>query len=1406
MPNGRKSLRYALLAGTALSAQPLAAGELPAGPSVLHGSVGITTPDAGRMAIQQSSNSAIVAWKGFSIGTASSVDIRQPSASSAILNRVTGADPSNIAGRLTANGRVYLVNPNGIAISPTGSVRAGAFVASTLDIADDDFLAGRREFAAGGHAAQVTNQGTIEIGRGGYAALLGGKVDNSGTISVPVGRIGLGAGRVATLDLSGDGFLSVAMPPEDEAEDALVSHSGRLSADGGRVEISAATARHAARHAINLSGVIEARTVSGQSGNIVLGGGQGGSVTVSGRLDASAAEPSEAASAVSPLPQARPETAMAGGGSIVVTGAEIALAGAELDASGAAGGGTVRVGGDLKGGGTLQRARTVSVDAATRISADALASGDGGNVVLWSDELTTFEGGISARGGPAGGDGGFAEVSGRERLRFTGAADLSAAAGTPGHLLLDPRNILIAFGGDVEPGALSTALQSGDVTLSTSAPPDLGEPGDITVDAFLAWSSANTLTLDADGTITFTPAIPGEEFSGAELDAPNGGLVLNWGQNISFPADLSVDVANLTLDGPADWGALTATGFDEIDPDNLTINSAITGSGPVGLTEVTSTVTINGPIDLPDDLLVQAGDAIVFNGPVSVDGTLALQTLGTITTGPAASLDAGGFFLSIGSWQQNGSNIPSFSADDFLVSEDASFLRAAGGSGTGGDPYLISDVYGLQGMDTSGFSTASFALIQDIDAGGTAGWNAGAGFDPIGEPQVEDTPFGGTFDGQGNTINGLVINQPGSSDPVGLFGQVAGGADIRNVELADVNIVGGNETGALVGSLSTDSLVENVLASGSVSGENDVGGLVGAHVEFLFFPPELEFPGSDQVGEDPLDSQSNDQGPFTIRSAFADVEVSGENNVGGLVGFNEGTIELAYASGSVNGSGVTGGLVGFNNGGTLNQTYAVGPVAGGGGNDLIEGGLVGDSSGGQVLASFWDVETTNQASSAGGTDLTTAEFQDTEDFVALAGPLGWNFGTTWAPPRAELYPALYALEPVVNVIPGDATAVRGSTDDLMLDATVVGGPGVFLFGPDEDSVEIGDILSSDGIPESGMGPFPNVGMYDIVAAPSVTSDEGIVYDVVAAEAQLAITPAPLTIAALDTEKPFGEVLQSPSTQFSVDGLLAGDTVASVVLTSEGAAADAPVSGSPYLLFPSGPQGVGLFAGEIDNYLITFEPGALTVTPPVPQSPTEGPDAPSSRFIPPIELPNPDDAIAYGGGSGGGPIVALPGGRTESLAAAEETLEFLEMLAGDLDSAVEACQRSQPEVEGYLDCLGTSLDQYAAQIDTVALALPEPLRAVSATIQQASREIAEARDTAVRQLATARTPAERTRIRRQAAARARAAIETATTEIRKQIALIRADEPQIARLQVEQGDAITAALDNVGTKLERVVGL
>jgi len=133
----------------ALTAQARAQPLLPQGGTVASGQVRIGTPSGNSLTINQTSAKAVVDWTSFSVGAGASVSFVQPNAGSAILNRVTGATSSTIAGQITGNGQVFLVNPNGIAITPTGSVQVGGgFVASTLDISNAYFTAGRLSFPA----------------------------------------------------------------------------------------------------------------------------------------------------------------------------------------------------------------------------------------------------------------------------------------------------------------------------------------------------------------------------------------------------------------------------------------------------------------------------------------------------------------------------------------------------------------------------------------------------------------------------------------------------------------------------------------------------------------------------------------------------------------------------------------------------------------------------------------------------------------------------------------------------------------------------------------------------------------------------------------------------------------------------------------------------------------------------------------------------------------------------------------------------------------------------------------------------------------------------------------------------------------------------------------------------------
>jgi filamentous hemagglutinin family protein len=369
----RATLRTVLLPGLSallVSVSTAALAQtLPTNGSVAAGSASISSPRAGTLNINQSSNQAIINWQSFSVGAGGTVNFNQPGASSATLNRVTGSTPSSIAGTINAPGTVLLINPNGIAITKSGVVNTGSFAASTLDIKDQDFLAGKYSFSGNGSSATVVNSGRINVSDGGFAALLGGQVSNNGVISARLGKVGLGAGEQVTLDLAGDGFLSVAVPSSElghlvNADGALVSNKGKILANGGTVFLSAATAHNILRDAVNIGGLVRTNSVGTHNGRIVINGG-GGGVRVTGRLIA------------------RSRKGHGGEVDITSAGAAVKLAGAKIDVSGKTGGGNVNIGGGPHATTTLADAQSVSIDSTTTIKADATGNGDGGHVVLW---------------------------------------------------------------------------------------------------------------------------------------------------------------------------------------------------------------------------------------------------------------------------------------------------------------------------------------------------------------------------------------------------------------------------------------------------------------------------------------------------------------------------------------------------------------------------------------------------------------------------------------------------------------------------------------------------------------------------------------------------------------------------------------------------------------------------------------------------------------------------------------------------------------------------------------------------------------------------------------------------------------------------------------------------------------
>nr|WP_314487130.1 YDG domain-containing protein [uncultured Pseudomonas sp.] len=509
---GKKSLRKLSLGVMAVAsvATPLAqagpqGGEITAGNGSISQAGATTT-------ITQGSQNLSVNWQSFNTSSAESVKFVQPSTSAVAVNRIADANPTQFFGQLDANGKVYLVNPNGIVFGAGSQVNVGALVASTLDISDRALSAPTQTFSGSG-TGTVVNQGNIATKQGGYVAFVGNKVENQGTIKTPGGATALGAGSEVTLSFTGDKLVNLQV--DKSTLQGLAQNGGLIQADGGAVVMSAGAKDAVLASVVNNTGIVQARSVQNVNGTIVLGGGAESVVSNSGTLDASGRNPGET------------------GGVVKVLGDTVNLeAHSSIDVSADLAGGMALVGGNFLGAGPERNAKTVSVTAGSTLKADALGQGKGGKVAVWSDGSTTFEGAISARAGQRGGDGGAVETSGK-RLKVGAAAtvDTSAAQGRTGEWLLDPQDLRIGgFSGeayDIGYDQITQALETSNVTIKTgqnvsctvvACGPGVSGNGDIILQDGIAigsWSSSTTLTLSALRNVQFQ--------GNAVIDASGGG-------------------------------------------------------------------------------------------------------------------------------------------------------------------------------------------------------------------------------------------------------------------------------------------------------------------------------------------------------------------------------------------------------------------------------------------------------------------------------------------------------------------------------------------------------------------------------------------------------------------------------------------------------------------------------------------------------------------------------------------------------------------------------------------------------------------------------------------------------------------------------------------------------------------
>ena len=537
------------------------AQQLPTGGQVVGGSAVIGLPNSGQMLINQTTDRAIINWQSFSIGQGGTTHFQQPGVGSATLNRVISADPSAIHGQLTATGRLYLVNPNGILVGPTGRIdTGGGFVGSTLDINNAAFMNGGNLLFSGDSAASIINLGTINS-IGGDIVLLANRVQNAGTLNAPGGYVGLGAGS------------EVLLTERDTGQGRIMVRAGRGSIENsGNINAALAELRAAGGNqyalAINNTGIIRATGATRTSDGRVLLTANSGNIRSTGRIEAKKADDAGGGSVRISAQTGTADISgdinasgdQGAGGSIIVEASQVKLTAARLDASGLVGGGVINVGGGLGGKDTtVANATTTTVDKDSVLKVDSLQSGVAGSVVVWSDGTTTFDGSISARAFGASGNGGFAEVSGKEHLIMRGHADLRAAHGSAGTLLLDPGTVTIQAGGGANVGPdtfddsfIVAQLGMGNLTIATSGANAGTEDININAGTRIIWnnttpigsggSNATTLRLQAgnninaldDVIIQNTQTGDGVATTGTRVVTNTGGVVFLAGKNINI--------------------------------------------------------------------------------------------------------------------------------------------------------------------------------------------------------------------------------------------------------------------------------------------------------------------------------------------------------------------------------------------------------------------------------------------------------------------------------------------------------------------------------------------------------------------------------------------------------------------------------------------------------------------------------------------------------------------------------------------------------------------------------------------------------------------------------------------------------------------------------------------------------
>jgi filamentous hemagglutinin family protein len=936
---------------------------LPTGAVLRSGTGNVSETAPGQMRVDQASPRLGLDWQSFSIGSGARVQFVQPDANAVALNRVVGGEASQIFGRLDANGQVFLVNPAGVLFARGAQVDVGGLVASTLDLSQADFAAGRNVFR-GESAAAVVNEGELRASHGGYVALFGRDVANRGEVRVDAGTVLLASGSAATVSLSGHGLLSATVAPGSVAGQVL--NEGRLQADGGTVRLQAHSAQALAGSLVNSSGIVRADTLVERGGEIWI---TGDSAQVSGPVSAAA-------------------PAGGDGGTVHVLGdmqrGRVAVSG-RIDASSAQG----------RGGFVDTSAATVKVADSTRVTTLGRSVGMAGTWLIDPPDYVIA---------PSGGDITGATLSANLSGGNVVIQSSNGASGTAGNinvndtvswsanrLTLQAQNDINVNQPLVGSGTAQLtfefglqAVAAGNTSrVNVNAPVGLpsgpnfstrqGSNG-ATVNFTVITTLAGLQALDGDTTV-----LGGNYALGADIDAietltSNGGLGFNpigneaatsfngsAGQAFTGQLDgLGHRITGLNVNRPAAnyIGLFAITNNAVVRNLELSGSTSVAGSyaggGFVGAahgTSVLSNLRSNAQVTVVDDSNsgVWAGGVAGWVQGTGTGGIERASASGAVSaTSPTATAYVGGVV----------GEVEGGFARDLSASGNVTATRPAGGAGS------TFYVGGAVGSTDIGLlrATASGTVTGGQRAGGLVGSSSTG--------SIVDSSASGSVTTSANS---------GSVYVGGLVGAMGGTGSVENaVARGDVSITStAGDAGGLIGYHGATGTLTNVEAQGAVSGGDTAGGLIGTWAAsatitsftltnapvssatwaggFIGYVQSTASWSGIQLGKNVSATGSSGSAGGLFGRSFGSIgnssssgNVSGNYRVGGLVGQADGgpgaSITGSNASGTVthtDTSGDAGGLVGYSSIGSVSGSTASGSVSGG----SQTGGLIGQTTG-----------------------------------------------------------------------------------------------------------------------------------------------------------------------------------------------------------------------------------------------------------------------------------------------------------------------------------------------------------------------------------------------------------------------------------------------------------------------------